>query len=116
MSIGGFQKNIFDQVGDELGIGLGRELVTFLDKLSLQRDVVFDNAVVNDDDFSSAVAMRVGIFFGRTAVRSPTSVADAVGAIERFEADHLFQFRSLPSARRICKPSPLPHTAIPAES
>src|SRR6185369_14699917 len=35
--------------------------------------------------------MRVRVFFGGTAVRGPTRVADAVGAVEWTEPDRLFE-------------------------
>src|SRR5215469_2801780 len=37
---------------------------------------------MDDDDASGAVAVRVRVFFGRTAVGSPASVADAVGSFK----------------------------------
>src|SRR5258708_6662670 len=39
--------------------------------------------------------MRMGIFFGGAAMRGPAGVSDAVGAIERLEADRLFQIAQL---------------------
>ena len=61
----------------------------------LQGNVVLDDAVVHDDDSPGAIAMRVGVLFGRTAVRGPAGVADAVGAIQRLEADDFFQIAQL---------------------
>ena len=37
----------------------------------------------------------MGVFFRGTAVRGPAGVADAVGAIERLEADDFFQVAQL---------------------
>ncbi len=62
MTVGGLQKIFLDQVGDDFGVGLGGELVAFFNQLALQRNVVLDDAVVNDDDSSGAVAMRDGRF------------------------------------------------------
>ena len=42
-----------------------------------------------------AVAVRVGVFLGGTPVRGPAGVADAVGAVQRLEADDLFQVAQL---------------------
>ena len=42
-----------------------------------------------------AVAMRMGIFFGGAAVGGPAGVSDAVGAVERLEADDFFQIAQL---------------------
>ena len=95
MTVGGLQEIFLDQVGNDFGVGLGRELVALFDQLSLQRNIVLDNAVVNDDDSSRAIAMRVSVFFGGTAVRRPASMANPVGAIERLKADDLFQVAQL---------------------
>ena len=46
----------------------------------LELEVVFDDAVVHDDEGSGAVAVGVGVFFGGTAVGGPTGVSDAEGA------------------------------------
>ena len=86
---------LLDQVGDDFGVGLGAELVAFVDQLLLQADIVLDDAVVHDDDLAGAVAMRMSVLFGGTAVRGPASVADAVGAVERLQPDDLFQVAQL---------------------
>ena len=39
--------------------------------------------------------MRMGVFFGGTAVRGPARVADAVGAVERLQPDDFFQVAQL---------------------
>ena len=84
-----------DQVGDDFGVGFGDELVAFVDELSLQRQVVLDDAVVHHHDASGAIAMRMRVLFGGPAVRGPAGVADAVGAVERLQADGLFQVAQL---------------------
>ena len=71
-----------DEVRDNLGVGLGDELVPFLLQLLLQVEVVLDDAVVDDDDPAGAVAMRMRVLFGRAAVRRPARVADAVFAVD----------------------------------
>ena len=93
-----------DEVSDDFGVGLGREFVAFSDELFLEREIVFDDAVMDDDDFASAVAVGMGVFFGGAAVRSPASVANA----GRWYRPGIVQ--------RISRPAPLPATAIPAES
>ena len=90
-----------DQVRDDLGVGLGDELVPFLLQLALQLEIVLDDAVVHDDDPSGAVAVRVRVLLGRTAVRRPAGVADAVFAFERLRArSPLRGGASLPALRR----------------
>jgi hypothetical protein len=56
-------------VGDDLGVGLGGEFVAFLQQLAFQGNVVFDDAVVCDDNTIRAISMRVCILFvGRPCV------------------------------------------------
>ena len=107
---------LLDQVGDDFGVGLGDELVAFGDQLLLQREVVFDDAVVDDDELAGAVAVGVCVLFRGAAVSGPAGVADAVGAVERLRRMTSSRLRSLPAARRTWRPSPLPATAMPAES
>ena len=66
---------------DDLGIGLGDELVAQRGKLVLQVQIIFDDAVVDDNDTARAVAMGVCIFLGRTAMRRPARMANAKGAL-----------------------------------
>jgi hypothetical protein len=43
-------------------------------QLVLQLEVVLDDAVVDDHDLAGAVAVRVRVLLGRTAVRGPARV------------------------------------------
>ena len=95
MTVGGLQKIFLDQVRDHFGVGFGGELVALFNQLALQRNVVLDDAVVHDDDSPGAVAMGMRVFFRGPAMGGPAGVADAVGAIERLEADDLFQVAQL---------------------
>ena len=81
----------FDQMRDDFGVGFGLEDVAFALELFLQRQEVFDDAVVDDDDVAGAVAVRMGVFFGGAAVRGPAGMADAVVAIDRIEAQDVFE-------------------------
>jgi hypothetical protein len=62
------------QVGDDFGVGLGDELMAVGGELLLERQIVLDDAVVDDDDLALAVAVRVGVLFGGTAMGGPTGV------------------------------------------
>ena len=95
MAIAGFEKMFFDQVSDDFGIGFRGELVAFLDQFLLQAEIVFHDAVMHDDDLAGAVAMRMSIFFGGTAVRGPARVTDAIGPFKGFEANRFFQVAQL---------------------
>src|SRR5258708_7620737 len=69
--------------------------MAFFNQLLLQRDVVFNDSVVYDYDSPGAVAMRMRVLFRGAAVSCPTSVADAVGSIQGFEADDFFEIAQL---------------------
>ncbi len=87
--------NLFDEVGDDLGVGLGDEDVTLPGEFALEVEVVFDDAVVDDHDAARAVAMGVGVFFRRPAVGSPACVADAEGALHGILAEDFFKVGQL---------------------
>ncbi len=59
-------------------------------EFALEFQVVFDDAVVDDDDASGAIAVGVGVFFGGATMRGPAGVADAVSAVEGVVAEDLF--------------------------
>src|SRR3989442_15978263 len=82
-------------MSDNLRIGFSDELMVFLPQGVLQLEIVFYDAVMDDDHSASAIAMRVGIFFGRTAVRGPTRVAHAVRAIDRISLQDVFKIAQL---------------------
>ncbi len=81
----------FDQMRDHFGVGFGDEGVAFGDQLALQRQIIFDDAVVHHHDVAVAVAMRMRVFLGGAAVRGPARVADAEVALHRIQLQHLFQ-------------------------
>jgi len=85
----------FDQVRDDFGIGFSGELVAFFNQLFLQAEIVFNDAVVYDDDLAGAIPMRMSVFFRGTPVCGPASVANAVAAFERLEANGFFQVAQL---------------------
>ena len=87
-----------DEVRHDLGVRLGDEPVALGGQLTLQLEVVLDDAVVDDDDAARAVAVGVGVLLGRPAVRRPARVADAVLAVERVGGEDRLEPREL--ARR----------------
>ena len=87
-----------DEMRDDLGVGLGLEVVPLRLQLVLQLEVVLDDPVVDDDDAAGAVAVRVRVLFGGPAVRGPAGVADAVDAVDRLGADRVLEVDQL--ARR----------------
>src|SRR6266567_2640566 len=82
-------------MGDDFRVRFGCERVTFLLQFFLEFEIILDNAVVDNDDFSGAVAMRVGILLSRTAMRCPARMTDAVSAIKRRFGDDLFEIAEL---------------------
>ena len=86
---------VFDEVGDDLGVGFGDELVALGDEGVLEGEVVFDDAVVDDDEGAGAVAVGVGVFFGGAAVGGPAGVADAEGAVDGGVGDDGFEVAEL---------------------
>ena len=78
-------------MGNDFGVSFSRELVAFFGQLLFQAEVVLNDAVVDDDDFSGAVAMRMCVFFRRTAVSRPAGMADPIGPFERLIADSLLK-------------------------
>ena len=103
MALGGFTQDdaggelelVFDEVGDDLGVGFGDELVALGDEHLLQGEVVFDDAVVDDDEGAGAVAVGVGVLFCGAAVGGPAGVADAEGAVYRGFFDDGFEVAEL---------------------
>ncbi len=65
------------------------------DEGALEGEVVFDDAVVDDDECAGAVAVGVGVFFGGAAVGGPAGVADAEGAVDGGVGDDGFEVAEL---------------------
>ena len=86
---------VLDEVGDDLGVGFGDELVALGDEFVLEREIVFDDAVVHDDERAGAVAVGVGVFLGGAAVGGPAGVADAVGAVDGVAGEDGFEVAEL---------------------
>ena len=87
--------DLFDEMGDDLGVGFGDEFVALGGEFALEIEVVFDDAVVDDDDAAGAVAMRMGVLFSGAAVGCPASVADAESAVEGCSREDFFEVMKL---------------------
>ena len=81
---------------DDFGVGFGLEGMALALELFLERQKIFDDAVVDDDDIAGTVAVRMGVFFGGAAVRGPAGMADAVIAIDGIEAQNVFKIAQFP--------------------
>ena len=87
--------HLFDEVSNDLGVRFGDKLVALRGQFALQLEIVFDNAVVDHDDASRAVAMGMRILFRGTAMRRPAGVTDAEGALQRVLVENLFKVGQL---------------------
>ncbi len=68
---------VLQQVGDDLGVGLGDHLVSGGLELGAQRREVLDDAVVHDRDLTGLVEVRVRVAVVGRTVGGPAGVADA---------------------------------------
>ncbi len=93
----------FHQVRDDLGVGLGDELVPLQLQLLLQAEIILDDAVVHDDDVARAIAVRMRVLFGRAPVRGPARVTDAIRAVDGVHADRVFQIAQFPGGPPDCQ-------------
>ena len=84
---------LIDQVGDQLGIGIGADCGAPGFESRAKVAIVFDDAVVDDDDRSSPVGM--GVDFGGLAVGRPAGVADSEMPVERSVAEDGFEIDEL---------------------
>ena len=65
-----------DQVGDDLGVGLGGEGVALVAQVAPQLCVVLDDPVEDDVDLIAAVAVWMGVLLGDPAVGRPARVPE----------------------------------------
>ena len=62
----------------------------------LERGIILDHAVVNENKFSVATRVRMGVVFGNAAVRRPTGVPDTDMPAQRNFRRALCQLRNPP--------------------
>src|SRR5579884_8454 len=95
-------------MSDDLCIGFRVEGVAFGGKLSAQREIVFDDTVMDNYDLIVAVPVRMSIFLSGAAVCGPACVADSVQTGERLLTNDLFEIEQLTrspahfDARTVC--------------
>ncbi len=87
---------LFEQVGDHFRVGGAFKAVAGFDQLFLERQVVLDDAVVDDDYRPGLVGM--GVDFRRPPMGGPAGVADADGPAERLLLQKIFKVDQLPLA------------------
>jgi hypothetical protein len=72
----------FNEMGNDLGVGVGGETVALVLEFGLQFKIVFENAVVDDRDAPRAVTVGMGIVVSRTPVRRPSCMAQTDSAAQ----------------------------------
>ena len=87
-----------DEMRDHLRVGLGFEPMPFLFELVLEVEVVLDDAVVDDDDLTGAIAVRVRVLFRRASVCRPAGMPNTVAAADRLGPDDFFEPGQFPRA------------------
>ena len=87
-----------NKVRNDFGIGFGCKFVPFFSQLSLQGQVILDDAVMRDNDTSLAIAVRMRVFFGRTPVGRPTRMAETELPRDRLLCEQLFEIFQLARA------------------
>ena len=80
-----------DQVGEDLGVGLGLENMASFFELRPKRQVVFDHAIVHEDEAPALVEVGMRILVGYAAVRRPARMADSEMAMRRTVRNDLCQ-------------------------
>ena len=71
---------ICQQMRYNLTVGFRQELMALSDKLLLQRQIVFDNAVMHNHEAARVIGMRMRVAVRRTAMRRPARMTNAHGA------------------------------------
>ncbi len=69
-----------DEVGEDLAIGVGSELVAVALQALLQLGEVLDDPVVDDHEVAGRIRVGVGVAIVRLAVRGPPGVPDSDGS------------------------------------
>src|SRR3982751_1854691 len=82
-----------DEMGDDFSVGFRFKAVPLLLELLLERQIVLDDAVV--DEHAPAGAMRMGVLLGWFAMGRPSRMADPGGPTEALFRQRLFQIDQL---------------------
>ena len=80
-----------DKVSNHLSVGFSGEAMPFAGQSLLQLEIVLNDAVMHHHHRTVAVLVRMGVLHRRSAMGGPTRVSDAISAVHRILADHLFQ-------------------------
>src|SRR5436190_20336257 len=106
MSVRALQEVFFDEVCDDLCVGLCGEAVALFDELPLQRNIVLDNSVVNHYHAPAAIAVRMGDIHGGAVVCCRGAGAQERGPGMGYPATALSELHRRPSGRRLVRSHP----------
>src|SRR5579859_4216599 len=81
--------------------------MSLLDQFLFERNIIFDDTVVDDDNFAFAVGMRMGILFRWFSVRRPACVPETQRPVEGVLLQNFFQIGKLARASPQLNGSPV---------
>ena len=84
-----------DEMGEHFRVGLGLELVARFQQPFFQQQVVFNNAIVDQEELAAAIRVRVSIHHAGLAVRGPARVGDSRHALGSGVPHLAFEFGDL---------------------
>jgi hypothetical protein len=70
------------EMGDDLGVSVGREMMASRQELASKLLVILDDTVVDDGDATGAVQMRMSVAVRGSSVGGPARVTNAAGTVE----------------------------------
>ena len=91
-----------DQLHDHFGVGVRVEVDAFAVEFFAQFEVIFDDAVVDDDEFAVHAEVRVRVALGGRAVRCPARMPDADAAGDRVSQQFSRRLRELADVAPQC--------------
>ena len=107
---------LLDEVGERLGVGLGRQAMAARLETVAQLAEVLDDPVVDDRDVARAVLVGMGVEVVRAAVGRPARVGQPDGGVGRPIGDRRRRFASLPAFFSTNRSPSSSTSAMPAES
>ena len=109
VALAGTRPGILDEVGDDLGIRVGDQIVPIAGQIGAQLAEVLDDAVVHDGYAARAVTVRVGVSVCGGSVRGPARVRYARGPHQVGRLAALAQDRDAARALDAVKGAVCPH-------
>ena len=98
LQAGGVFEVALDQMRQHLRVGLGLEGVALGQEPLLDREVIFQNAVVDHHEGAAAVGVRVGVLLGGAAVGGPARVPEPHAPLHRLLPQDRLELLDAPGA------------------